>query len=36
MIIYYDGKCALYHTAVKVVLKLDNKKIFRFLPLLLL
>ncbi len=36
MIIYYDGKCALCHTAVKVVLKLDNKQVFKFSPLSLL
>ena len=32
-IIYYDGKCALYHTAVKIILKLDNKQVFKFSPL---
>tara|TARA_X000001036_G_C20236925_1_gene626354 strand:+ start:69 stop:446 length:378 start_codon:yes stop_codon:yes gene_type:complete len=36
MIIYYDGKCALCHAAVKIVLKLDNKQVFKFSPLSLL
>ena len=36
MIIYYGGKCALCHTAVKIVLNLDNKEVFRFSPLSLL
>lgn len=36
MIIYYDGKCALCHAAVKIVLKLDNEQVFKFSPLSLL
>ncbi len=32
-IIYYIGRCALYHTAIKIVLKLDNKQVFKFSPL---
>ncbi len=36
MIIYYDGKCALCHNVVKIILKLDNKQKFKFSPLSLL
>ena len=32
-ITYYNGWCALYHTAIKIVLKLDNKQVFKFSPL---
>ena len=36
MIIYYDGMCALCHGIVLIILKIDNKKNFKFSPLSLL
>tara|TARA_S200000501_G_C20623278_1_gene655552 strand:- start:199 stop:579 length:381 start_codon:yes stop_codon:yes gene_type:complete len=35
-IIYYDGRCALCHAAVRIVLKLDNKQLFKLSPLSLI
>jgi predicted DCC family thiol-disulfide oxidoreductase YuxK len=36
MIIFYDGECALCHSVVKFILKLDIYKNFKFSPLALL